>query len=197
MPAKTKKKKQRPRKPTKEKQGAKKKNKAVVECDSKVSVDQTCEAFRSNQPEFECFLDEMIQWFSDHQQQVDQYFSLRDADQSGSVHLKDFEFGLMNLGVPCQEFQLHVLTEQLKTNHNTISYQDINRQVQSLRHSSTEVETQGATEPELCCTGSQWKVLGWWKPQSSYKQWLVAAAKACHAADTPSSFPCCSTQTSF
>ncbi|XP_040919151.1 uncharacterized protein LOC121198862 [Toxotes jaculatrix] len=134
MPANTKKKKKRLRKPTKDKQ----------EKTNKVSIDKTCEAFGSDRPEFEVFTDEMIQWFSDHQPQVDQHFSLRDTDRSGSVNLKDFKLGLMNLGVPCQESQLHMLTELLKTSNNMISYQDLNRQVQSLRlsHSSTDAAVQ-------------------------------------------------------
>lgn len=59
----------------------------------KVSTLQTNEAFRSKGPEFENFLDEMIRWLSDHQQQVDQLLSLGDADRNGSVNLKDFELG--------------------------------------------------------------------------------------------------------
>ncbi|XP_069381151.1 uncharacterized protein [Paralichthys olivaceus] len=79
-----KKKKQRPTKPTKG--GRKKKN--------KVSMDKTHEELRSNRPEFEGFLDQMIQWFSDHQQQVDEHFSPKDADRGGSVNLKDFQLGI-------------------------------------------------------------------------------------------------------
>eukprot|EP00064_Thunnus_orientalis_P018920 superscaffoldBa00004524_g19029 len=58
-----------------------------------VSTDKTRQAFRSNRPEFESFLDEMIGWFSDHQEQVDERFSPGDADRSGSVNLNDFQFG--------------------------------------------------------------------------------------------------------
>ncbi|CAB1413228.1 unnamed protein product [Pleuronectes platessa] len=128
MPAKMKKKKQRRPKPPK--RDRKKKN--------KVSMDKTHKNLRSNHPEFEAFLDQMIQWFSDHQQQVDQHFSLKDADRSGSVNLKDFELGLMSLGPPCQQVQLRMLSELLKTN-NTISYKDFMNQLQRL--SSKEVNT--------------------------------------------------------
>lgn len=41
--------------------------------------------------------------------------------------------GLMSLGVPCQQFQLHMLTQQLKTFNDMISYQDLMKQIQSLR----------------------------------------------------------------
>lgn len=41
--------------------------------------------------------------------------------------------GLMSLGVPCQQFQLHMLTQQLKTFNDTISYEDLMKQIQSLR----------------------------------------------------------------
>lgn len=41
--------------------------------------------------------------------------------------------GLMSLNVPCRHFQLHVLTQLLKTSNNTISYRDLSRRVQSLR----------------------------------------------------------------
>ncbi|XP_035035702.2 uncharacterized protein LOC118122887 isoform X2 [Hippoglossus stenolepis] len=103
-------------------------------------MDKTHEDLRSNRPEFAGFLNQMIQWFSDHQQQVDQHFSLKDPDRSGSVNLKDFELGLMSLGAPCQQIQLHMLSGLLKTN-NTISYQDFKKQLQRLSHSSTEVDT--------------------------------------------------------
>ncbi|XP_054463228.1 uncharacterized protein LOC129098269 [Anoplopoma fimbria] len=104
----------------------------------KVSVDETSPSFTSNRPQFEGFLSEMTQWFSDHQLQVDDLFSHSDADRSGSVDLKDFYLGLMNLDVPCQRFQLHMLTQHLKTDDNKISYGDLSGQVQRL---STEIDT--------------------------------------------------------
>ncbi|XP_037647220.1 uncharacterized protein LOC119501153 [Sebastes umbrosus] len=108
-----------------------------------VSMDETVQPFRSNRPEFEGFLSEMTRWFSDHQLQVDELFSHSDADRNGSVNLKDFYLGLMNLNVPCQPFQLHMLTQQLKTANDMISYRDLSRQVQRLRLSdSTEIDTQ-------------------------------------------------------
>ncbi|KAL3986632.1 KRAB domain-containing zinc finger protein [Sarotherodon galilaeus] len=90
----------------------------------------------ANKWESESFLDELIRWFSDHQQQINQLFIRGDADRSGSVSLKDFELGLMSLGVPCQQFQLHTLTQQLKTFNDMISYQDLMKQIQSLSHSA-------------------------------------------------------------
>ncbi|XP_067427453.1 uncharacterized protein [Thunnus thynnus] len=110
-------------------------------------------AFRSNRPEFESFLDEMIGWFSDHQEQVDERFSPSDADRSGSVNLNHFQFGLMDLGVPCQQYQLHMLTQLLKTADNMISYQNLSGQVQRLRlRDDTELEDfmkrRGAAEKE-------------------------------------------------
>ncbi|XP_034749252.1 uncharacterized protein LOC117957552 [Etheostoma cragini] len=98
-----------------------------------VSMDETSRSFRSNRPAFESFLSEMTQWFSDHQLQVDELFRPSDADGSGSVHPKDFYLGLTNLGVACQQFQLHMLTQQLKTADDMISYRDLSRQVQRLR----------------------------------------------------------------
>lgn len=59
----------------------------------KVSTDKASQAFRSNRLEFESFLHEMIRWFSDRQQEVDELFSHSDTDRSGSVNLKDFELG--------------------------------------------------------------------------------------------------------
>lgn len=91
-------------------------------------MDKTC-----NRPEFESFLDEMIGWFSDHQEQVDHRFSSSDADRSGSVNMEDFQFGLMDLSVSRQQFQLHMLTQLLKTADNTITYQNLSEQVQRLR----------------------------------------------------------------
>ncbi|KAM7387390.1 hypothetical protein PAMA_009826 [Pampus argenteus] len=81
----------------------------------------------------------MIGWFSDHQEQVDERFS--DAGGGGSVNLKDFECGLTDLDVPCQQFQLHMLTQLLKTADNVISYQNLSGQVQRLRDDS-ELDTQ-------------------------------------------------------
>ncbi|KAM7371584.1 hypothetical protein PAMP_008805 [Pampus punctatissimus] len=107
----------------------------------KVSVDKTRQPLRSSRPEFESFLDEMIGWFSDHQEQVDERFSPSDTDGGGSVNLKDFECGLTDLDVPCQQFQLHMLTQLLKTADNMISYQNLSRQVQRLRDDS-ELDTQ-------------------------------------------------------
>ncbi|KAK2893451.1 hypothetical protein Q8A73_015935 [Channa argus] len=122
LSAKMKKKKQRPRKPSPKKP-------------KKVSTDKTQKASRSKGPEFESFLDEMIKWFSAHQQQLDQLFDLGDTDRNGTVSLKDFELGLMNLDVPCQQAQLHTLTQLLKNANSMISYRDLNRQVQRLRSS--------------------------------------------------------------
>ncbi|XP_035511297.1 uncharacterized protein LOC118323439 [Morone saxatilis] len=107
----------------------------------KVSMDKTSEAFGSDRPQFESFLAEMVRWLSDRQQQVDELFSHSDTDRSGSVNLKDFELGLMNLGVPCQQFQLHALTQQLQNANDTISYQDLSRQIQRLSD-GTETNTQ-------------------------------------------------------
>ncbi|XP_026180390.1 uncharacterized protein LOC113140689 isoform X2 [Mastacembelus armatus] len=155
-PANMKKKKKRPHKTTKKEH-------------EKVSKDKACEAFK-NRSEFESFLGEMIKWFSGHQQQVYQLFSLSDASGDGSVNAKDFELGLMKLGVPCQQFQLITLT-QLLQNNNTIRYQELERQVQRLRlnDSSTEVnanmsgedvmkrqqaaETEDMTGLERCANG--------------------------------------------
>ncbi|XP_038563075.1 uncharacterized protein LOC119894409 [Micropterus salmoides] len=106
-------------------------------------MDKASQAFRSNRLEFESFLHEMIRWFSDRQQEVDELFSHSDTDRSGSVNLKDFELGLINLDVPCQQFQLHMLSQLLKTNDNMISYQDLSSQVQRRRLSdSTQIDPQ-------------------------------------------------------
>ncbi|XP_030591290.1 uncharacterized protein LOC115784268 [Archocentrus centrarchus] len=98
-------------------------------------------AMDRNKPESESFLDELIGWFSDHQQQIDQLFGHSDVGRSGSVSLQDFELGLRSLGVRCQQFELHMLTQQLKTFNGTISYQDLMKQMQSLRESA-ELHTQ-------------------------------------------------------
>ncbi|XP_036944615.1 uncharacterized protein LOC119013835 isoform X2 [Acanthopagrus latus] len=116
----------------KKKQRTKKTNKKNKECE-KVSLDETCRAFRSSGPEFELFLVEMSRWFLDRQQQLDELFRHEDAGGSGSVHMKDFELGLMNLNDPCRHVQLYVLTQLLKTSNNTISYRDLSRRIQSLR----------------------------------------------------------------
>ncbi|KAK2833019.1 hypothetical protein Q5P01_016908 [Channa striata] len=117
-----KKKKQRPRKPTPKKT-------------KKVSTDKTHKASTSKGPELDSFLDELIGWFSDHQEKLDQLFDLSDTDRNGTVNLKAFELGLMNLDVPCQQSQLHTLTQLLKNANNMISYRDLNGQVQRLRSS--------------------------------------------------------------
>ncbi|XP_039898758.1 uncharacterized protein LOC120740428 [Simochromis diagramma] len=90
----------------------------------------------ANKRESESFPDELIGWFSDHQQEIDQLFICGDEDRSESVSLKDFELGLMSLGVPCQQFQLHMLTQQLKTFNDMISYEDLMKQIQSLSDSA-------------------------------------------------------------
>ncbi|XP_044037658.1 uncharacterized protein LOC122869098 isoform X2 [Siniperca chuatsi] len=124
MQANMKKKKQQPLKLTKEEHENR---------HQQVFMDKTSRAFSSNSLEFQSFLADMIRWFSDRQQQVDELFSHSDTDRSGSVNLKDFELGLMNLAVPCQQFQLHMLSQLLKTNNNTISYRDLSSQVQRRR----------------------------------------------------------------
>ncbi|XP_070704653.1 uncharacterized protein [Pempheris klunzingeri] len=96
------------------------------------------DASRSDRLQSESFLAEMVRWFSDHQQQVDELFSHSDADRSGSVHLQEFKLGLMNLVAPCQQSQLHMLTLQLKTTNNTISYRHLSSQVQKLRLSDAQ-----------------------------------------------------------
>nr|XP_046270569.1 uncharacterized protein LOC124072873 isoform X2 [Scatophagus argus] len=129
--------------PTKKKQKKKKQRpqKRRKEEPDNVSLDKTSQAFRSNRLAFKTFLAEMIQWLLDRQQQVDELLSHRDADRSGSVNLKDFEQGLMNLDVPCQQYQLHTLTQLLKNANNTISYRDLSSQVQRLSD-GTEMNTQ-------------------------------------------------------
>lgn len=47
----------------------------------------------ANKRESESFPDELIGWFSDHQQEFDQLFIRGDEDRSESVSLKDFELG--------------------------------------------------------------------------------------------------------
>lgn len=47
----------------------------------------------ANKRESESFPDELIGWFSDHQQEIDQLFIRGDVDRSESVSLKDFELG--------------------------------------------------------------------------------------------------------
>lgn len=47
----------------------------------------------ANKRESESFPDELIGWFSDHQQEFDQLFICGDEDRSESVSLKDFELG--------------------------------------------------------------------------------------------------------
>lgn len=47
----------------------------------------------ANKRESESFPDELIGWFSDHQQEIDQLFIRGDKDRSESVSLKDFELG--------------------------------------------------------------------------------------------------------
>ncbi|KAI3359493.1 hypothetical protein L3Q82_013893 [Scortum barcoo] len=105
-----------------------------------VSSDKTLQSFRPSRLELEGFLDEMIRWFSDHRQQVDELLSHSDIDRTGSVHLKDFELGLMNLDVPCQQFQVDMLSEQLKTSNNTICYRDLSGQLQRLKLSETQTQ---------------------------------------------------------
>nr|XP_043906158.1 uncharacterized protein LOC122784847 isoform X2 [Solea senegalensis] len=110
-------KKQQPRKPPREKQD--KKNNASVN--------------KTFGPEFECLLVQMIQWFFDHQQEVEQNLSLKDGERSGSVNVEDFELVVLNLNAPCGQDQLRVLTEQLKTSDGAIAYRDVNKQLQRLR----------------------------------------------------------------
>lgn len=47
----------------------------------------------ANKQESESFPDELIGWFSNHQQEFDQLFICGDEDRSESVSLKDFELG--------------------------------------------------------------------------------------------------------
>ncbi|TKS91350.1 hypothetical protein D9C73_026451 [Collichthys lucidus] len=123
----------------KKKQKSRKRNKD----DKAVAENVSSQDFRSSRPEFESFLGEMIRWFSDHRQQVDEAFGHSDTDKSGSVNLKDFELGLMNLDAPCQRAQLLMLTQLLKTDDDTISYRDLSERMQSLRPSDgAEIHTQ-------------------------------------------------------
>ncbi|XP_058509181.1 uncharacterized protein LOC131475228 [Solea solea] len=110
-------KKQQPRKPTREKQDKK----------NNVSVNKTFG------PEFKCLLVQMIHWFFDHQQEVEQNLSLKDGERCGSINMEDFELVVLNLDAPCGQDQLHVLTEQLKTSDGAIAYRDVNKQLQRLR----------------------------------------------------------------
>ncbi|XP_047428006.1 uncharacterized protein LOC124997963 [Mugil cephalus] len=171
-----KKRKQRHSKPTKNK-------------NKHVSVDR-------NRQEFANILDTMMLWFSDHQQQIDQLFGHGDTDRSGSVNLKDFELGLMNLGVPCQQSHLHTLTQLLKTSNNTVTYQDLGRQVQTLS-TSTEVHTQiledpmerqGAVQTESStCLGSQQRQLH----NENYSRFVCLSVRLIHfdlAAAHPGNF---------
>lgn len=66
---------------------------------SKTCFQVSSQDFRSNRPEFESFLGEMIRWFSDHRRQVDEAFGHSDTDKTGSVNLKDFELGKKSLNI--------------------------------------------------------------------------------------------------
>ncbi|XP_034566643.1 uncharacterized protein LOC117831863 isoform X2 [Notolabrus celidotus] len=75
----------------------------------------------------------MTRWFSDHQDQLDEVFRLCDPHKGGSVHLQDFQRALMNLNAPCQQSDLHMLTQQLKNIDDSISYRDLTGQIHTLR----------------------------------------------------------------
>ncbi|XP_075999233.1 uncharacterized protein LOC142992630 [Genypterus blacodes] len=101
-------------------------------------MDDAHPALRSSRPELQSFLAEMIQWFTANQDQVEKRLSLCDTDRSGSVHLRDAEPGLMDLNVPCQQFQLHMLTQLLKTTNDMIKYTDFSGQLRQLSLSETK-----------------------------------------------------------
>ena len=53
----------------------------------KAALEKTCQAFRSNQTEYERFLDHMTLWLQEHQEQAVELFSLCDTDSPGTIPL--------------------------------------------------------------------------------------------------------------
>lgn len=70
----------------------------------------------ANKRESESFPDELIGWFSDHQQEFDQLFICGDEDRRESVSLKDFDLNNPRFSLPGWEKALSLLWVTHKDN---------------------------------------------------------------------------------
>ncbi|KAG7459368.1 hypothetical protein MATL_G00209920 [Megalops atlanticus] len=69
--------------------------------------------FQSDTERYMKFLDHMSSWLQEHQQQVMELFSCYNTSGTGTMSQEDFQLGLRDLGVPCLQFQLHMLAQLL------------------------------------------------------------------------------------
>ncbi|XP_029584133.1 uncharacterized protein LOC115171455 [Salmo trutta] len=114
----------------------KKKRAIILTKDEKnmAALEKICQAFRSDQTEYERFLDHMTLWLQEHQEQAVELFSLCDTDSTGTIGSEDFELSMTDLGIPCLQFQLDLLSQLLRRgNDGEIDYRDMSNQLQRVR----------------------------------------------------------------
>ncbi|CAJ1075895.1 uncharacterized protein LOC117831863 isoform X1 [Xyrichtys novacula] len=99
----------------------------------KVSAGKTSQTSRSSTDDSNSFLSQMCRWFSDHMTLLEEHFRLCDPHRRGTVSLQEFHYALVNLNVPCQHSELHMLTQHLKNDNDFVSYKDLSRRVDNLR----------------------------------------------------------------
>ncbi|KAM9472372.1 uncharacterized protein ACWYII_007690 isoform 1-T1 [Salvelinus alpinus] len=129
----------------------KKKRAIILTKDEKnmAALEKTCQAFRSDQTEYERFLDHMTLWLQEHQEQAVELFSLCDTDSTGTIGPENFELGMTDFGIPCLQFQLDLLSQLLRRgNDGEIDYRDMSNQLQRVRVEGKDEREENAVP---CC----------------------------------------------
>ncbi|XP_015211663.1 uncharacterized protein [Lepisosteus oculatus] len=97
-------------------------------------LERACKDLQAKRDEYEQFLDRMSSWLQQHHQRAVELFSCFDKSGTGLLSAEDFQLGMRDLGIPCVEFQLHLLARLLeKDNSGKIDYFEISTSLQRAR----------------------------------------------------------------
>ncbi|XP_058845892.1 uncharacterized protein LOC117423768 isoform X1 [Acipenser ruthenus] len=118
----------------KKKKKKKKQQKLTKEEKKLAKLEKASKEFQSNTDEYERFLDRMDVWLKDHHRLSMELFSAYDMSGRGILSSEDFQLGMKDLGIPCVEVQLHILTKLLDHNNNgSIDYVELGTGLQKAR----------------------------------------------------------------
>ncbi|XP_041076117.1 uncharacterized protein LOC121295495 isoform X2 [Polyodon spathula] len=118
----------------KKKKKKKKQQKLTKEEKKLAKLEKASKEFQSNTDEYERFLDRMDMWIRDHHRLAMQLFTAYDKSGTGTLSSEDFQLGMKDLGIPCVEVQLHILTKLLDHNNNgSIDYVELGTGLQKAR----------------------------------------------------------------
>uniref|UniRef100_W5MYA2 EF-hand domain-containing protein n=1 Tax=Lepisosteus oculatus TaxID=7918 RepID=W5MYA2_LEPOC len=114
-------------------------------------LERACKDLQAKRDEYEQFLDRMSSWLQQHHQRAVELFSCFDKSGTGLLSAEDFQSGMRDLGIPCVEFQLHLLARLLeKDNSGKIDYFEISTSLQRARLADLKLnkEEEGVKEAD-------------------------------------------------